>query len=203
MSHCVTSIAALRKWPMIISTDLVLLLVYILPRPPNGWMYLQKFSLYLYLFISYWFEMKLIISDSFKSSSYLETAPIYIFHRWRHSNSLLSSYLLRVNKVLFLRFSRYFGLYWRLIELFMAWNSCIQNKTGDYTYLHDYYDEKTLSPEVLSQSIRVYIIFTNLRTNASFQYEKYDQIRQFTRQLIRVIEVLKRSDIGHGHLGKS
>ena len=76
-------------------------------------------------------------------------------------------------------------------------------KTNDYTYLHDYYDEKTLSPEVLSRSIRVYIIFSNLRTNAPFQYEKYDRIRQLTRQLIRVIEVLKRSEIGHGHLGKT
>ena len=79
---------------------------------------------------------------------------------------------------------------------------CIRWKTGEYTYLHDYYDEKTLDPEVLSKSIRVYIIFSNLRTYAPIQYEKYDHIRQFTRQLIRVIEELKRSDIGHGHLGK-
>ena len=80
---------------------------------------------------------------------------------------------------------------------------CIQLKTNDYKYLHDYYDEKTLDPEVLSRSIRVYIIFSNLRTYAPIQYEKFDHIRQFSRQLIRAIEVLKRSDIGHGHLGKS
>ena len=79
---------------------------------------------------------------------------------------------------------------------------CIKWKTGEYTYLHDYYDEKTLDPEVLARSIRVYIIFSNLRTHSPIQYEKYDHIRQFTRQLVRVIEVLKRSDIGHGHLGK-
>ena len=110
------------------------------------------------------------------------------FHRWRHR---------------FVDMSIFIDLLLTFLLSYLYYHLCIKLKTGEYTYLHDYYDEKTLDPEVLAKSIRVYIIFSNLRTYASIQFEKYDYIRQFTRQLIRVIEVLKRSDIGHGHLGKS